>query len=127
MKSWGVVILGVVGLLVSACAPNHSGNSTFQVSKNISGTGIQVFQQTFYAFAQSQNCVKCHGASTHPMFASSDLNTAYMEATGTQIGSTAPLIDFTNPSASIIATYAGNGHCGDTPCSNPANTAVVQG
>jgi hypothetical protein len=53
-----------------------------------------------------------------PKFAAADSSFAYSEAR--------PLLNTSNPASSVFAAYAGNGHCNDTPCSNPGNTAIVQ-
>lgn len=126
-------ILAVIALSLGLAACGQSTHelagsdlSASQMSSS-SAAGMKAFQTGFYAFANSQGCVKCHGAIQNPHFASPNLGEAYSAAKGAQIGSTIPLIDFSNPAASIIAQYAGNSHCNDTPCSNPANTAVVQG
>ena len=118
-------------LMVSACGSTlhdvaGSEVSTSQLSSG-SAVGMQAFQTGFYAFANTQGCVKCHGAVQAPHFAAPNLSTAYKAALGKKIGSNEPLIDFSNPDASIIAQYAGNNHCNDTPCSDPANTATVKG
>lgn len=98
-------------------SPDHKGTETSGIS-TASVEGLEGFKTTFYAFTKSQNCVKCHGSVVSPYFASPDVNVAYDFAS--------KLVDFDNPTASVIATYAGNSHCGDTPCSDPANTPVVK-
>jgi hypothetical protein len=104
-------------LLLAACAGEHNGDVTL-ASMAVNNKGLAAFKSGFYAFAKSQNCVKCHAAIQAPHFGSPDLATAYSEAL--------PLVDFNNPNASIIPIYAGNGHCADTPCSDPANTDKVK-
>lgn len=120
----------VVSLLISLCAcgaPEHDPNGSFSSSSVSSQAALAAFQNGFYTFAKNQGCVKCHASIVHPNFAAPDVTFAYSEAKGNQIGSTVPLIDFSNPDSSIIITYAGNSHCNDTPCANPANSDVVKG
>lgn len=123
-------MIGLAFLVLTACGASHvsSPKQTGSSSNNVasSGAGYEAFKTSFYAFAQSQNCVKCHGSLVTPKFANSDPAQAYQQARGNEIGSSTPLIDFNNPNSSVFAVYAGNGHCNDTPCSNPANTATVQ-
>lgn len=130
----GIYALCVCLTLVACGQPSYESStpsvngavgSNSQV--NSSGAGAAAFKTGFYSFANSQGCVKCHGSIVSPKFASPDFNEAYAQARGNEIGSTKPLIEFASPNASIFAVYAGNSHCGDAPCSNPANTAVVQG
>jgi hypothetical protein len=125
---WAALI--ALSFLLTACGStlHDVAGSDLSASQLSSGSaaGLKAFQTGFYAFANSQGCVKCHGAIQNPRFASPNLGEAYAAARGAKIGSTDPLIDFTNPDASIIVEYAGNSHCNDTPCANPANSATVQ-
>jgi hypothetical protein len=119
-----------VFLLMVGCAPEQgssSGSSVAGVATTATDAkGLAVFKSGLYAFVNAQGCVKCHASVVHPNFAASDATVAYAQAKGMQIGSSLPLIDFANPAASIFITYAGNSHCGDTPCSNPAVRPAVQ-
>lgn len=113
-------------LILSGCdqsfkAISYGGGTAFDQSSNsISNPGIESFRSGFYSFAQSRGCVKCHGNLIKPHFVSPDIKTAYDVATGFRNGSTTEkLIDFSRPADSIFIEYAGNSHCGDSPCSDP--------
>lgn len=80
------------------------------------GTPVQAFQSSFYAFAQT-NCAQCHGVSQSPLFAVSNVTTAYNNALS--------YVDFSNPANSLIVTYAGNGHCGVNACANNSSAALA--
>ena len=121
---WFLILISVVGC--GTASHDGNGRSSSNGQQSASSAGEAAFRDTLYAFAKSQNCVKCHSTIVTPKFGAADLDEAYAQARGTEIGSTKPLINFANPNASIFATYAGNGHCSDTPCSNPSNTATVQ-
>lgn len=95
-------------------------------SSQFSGLGFQSFRAGLYALTRDKGCVKCHGGSTAPYFASSNIDTAYKSATGSRISSGEKLVDFSSPASSVFIEYAGNGHCSDTPCSNPAIRAELQ-
>jgi len=79
------------------------------------GSGLAVFTSGFYAFAQ-KNCVACHGSTQAPLFAVANINTAYAAAK--------TVVDFDNPASSVVAIYAGNGHCGVSSCSGQTATVV---
>lgn len=121
MRYVGVLILCLV--IMGCGSANHSdptistSNGSNGAHGSVSGAGFQAFESGFYQFAKSQNCVKCHATLISPKFGSSDPAQAYAEAR--------PLLVVGNPANSPFATYAGNGHCSDTPCSNPANTATL--
>jgi len=100
-------------------AKHRSSSSSNGSQHSASGPGFQAFKAGFYQFAIDKDCVKCHGSIVSPKFASADLSEAYSAAF--------PLVNFNNPNSSSIVSYSGNGHCNDTPCSNPANPAEVQG
>ncbi len=121
---WFSLLISVVGC--GTATHDGTGKSSSGGQQSASTAAQAAFRDTFYAFAKTQNCVKCHASLITPKFGAADLAEAYAQARGTEIGSTKPLIDFSNPNASIFAIYAGNGHCSDTPCSNPSNTATVQ-
>jgi len=109
-------------LLTTACSASHdNGGTTAQSSSSgvVTPQSIDAFQTTVYAFGMSANCVKCHATTVSPRWMSPDINAAYDFAR--------PLVDFTNPTASIFALYAGNNHCLDPVCQVPANDAVIQG
>ena len=80
------------------------------------GTPVQAFQSSFYAFAQT-NCAQCHGVSQSPLFAVSNVTTAYNNALS--------YVDFSNPANSLLVTYAGNGHCGVNNCANNSSAALA--
>src|SRR5580704_925386 len=115
--SRGLYVILIMASLFGAGCAQHNGDSS---SSSSAASGLQAFESGFYQFVNKQGCVQCHGASQSPTFAAPNIATAYAAAKGNQIGSTTPLIDFSNPSASIFVTYAGNNHCSATPCSNPA-------
>ena len=118
-------LIKIFGLLALAaffmgCGKSLGGNAAANASASATGPGIDSFEKGFWSFARKQGCVKCHGDIVHPMFASSDLQKAYQEAKGFRIGSTTErLIEFDEPTAAVFIVYAGNAHCGDTPCSDP--------
>lgn len=114
--------------VLSACNPQIEAKFFSQnASGNMNAEQILAFRTTFYAFAKSQGCVKCHDSNVSPYFAAADINVAYRFARGFRNGSTTiKLIDFENPVASTFIDYAGNSHCSDTPCSDPDIRPVVQ-
>jgi hypothetical protein len=69
------------------------------------------FQNSFYAFARTM-CIGCHSDTPnngvlvpqYPLFAASNVTFAYTAAK--------PFIDFNTPANSLVAQFAGNGHCG---------------
>jgi hypothetical protein len=124
MRRW--LVIHYLGWCLAACAAQHE-SAVKSERKGYSTKGLTAFQNGFYAFAHTQGCVKCHAASQHPTFAAADILVAYDETRGNQLGSMEPLIDFTRPDDSIIADYAGNKHCKDTPCSDPVNSEIVKG
>jgi hypothetical protein len=79
------------------------------------GSGLAVFTSGFYAFA-GKNCVACHGSTQAPLFAVANINTAYAAAK--------TVVDFNNPASSVLAVYAGNGHCGVSSCSGQTATVI---
>lgn len=82
-------------------------------------TGVQAFQAGFYAFSSKTGCTNCHGGSQTPLFAVADVNAAYLNAKTFWS-------NFTNPTTSLLITYAVNGHCGNaTICGVASNQAVV--
>ncbi len=127
------ILLGFLAVFVlttsfNACNPHIEPRFFAQGSNgNLNAEQILAYQTTFYAFAKSQGCVKCHESSVSPHFASLDINEAYRSARGFRNGSTTiKLIDFDLPAASIFIDYAGNSHCSDTPCSDPDIRPIVQ-
>lgn len=114
----GLFIL-VVGL--TGCA--QAGQSAHTGSSDAGGTsvnaaGLEAFKTGVYAYANSQGCVKCHGTVVTPKFASPNLNEAYAAAKSS--------VDFNALDTSALVVYAGNSHCGDQACSNPANVAAIK-
>lgn len=107
---------------LSACKIQFSSQvyseSQIYASSKFSGIGFQSFKSGFYAFTQTQGCVKCHDSQVSPRFASANLDIAYENASGNLLGSSEKLVDFNNPILSLFIEYAGNGHCNDTPCSD---------
>ncbi len=100
-------------------------DGVFNSSSN-ANAGLNAFTSGFYAFAKSQGCVRCHDNNISPPIASSDVNTAYQAAMGTRTSSNTRLVDFNNPSASVLADFAGNSHCGVLACSDPNASIVAQ-
>ena len=88
-----------------------------------SPSAVQAFQSSFYAFAVTA-CGGCHSdrpnngvlVPQNPLFACSNVTFAYVAAK--------PFADFTNPASSLLAQYAGNGHCG-IPSVCGGNSAAV--
>jgi hypothetical protein len=122
MRGLKGIVLSVVGMWltigITACdGAAHKDFNTHSLSSASVG-GEQAFKSTLYAFTQTQNCKMCHAALVSPFFASADLNVAYGFAT--------QLVDFSNPTESAFVKYAGNSHCGASPCSDPANSEVVK-
>lgn len=117
-----------LNLVFNACNPHIEPRFFTQGSSgNLNAEQILAFRTTFYAFAKSQGCVKCHESNVSPHFASLDINEAYRSASGFRNGSTTvKLIDFDLPVASTFIDYAGNSHCSDTPCSDPDIRPAVQ-
>lgn len=108
-------------------APSAGSSGTFSSDGLGTAAGFQAFKSTFYTYTQTQGCVMCHGGAVSPKFAQPDSYQAYQEALGYQIGSTTlPLIDFSNPDGALFISYAGNNHCGQLPCADPNNSAVVK-
>jgi hypothetical protein len=106
---------------LTACDAWHSGNTgvtTLASSAVVSAQSLEAFETTVYAFGQNQGCVKCHGRSVNPQWLNPTIGTAYSFAR--------PFVDFNDPTTSVIATNAGNNHCGDPVCADPANVAVMQ-
>lgn len=121
---WGVkgiahAVLGI-GLMFSIAACDGESHKDFG-SHGLSSAslgGEQAFKSTFYAFTQTQNCKMCHATLVSPFFASADLDVAYGFAT--------QLVDFSKPAESVFVKYAGNSHCGSSPCADSANSEVVK-
>lgn len=126
-KLWGLIIaIGILPLTWNACSKFGTSPDAASMllgsqdnNQQAPTSGSEAFKTGFYSFVNTQGCVQCHAANVHPTFASPDFATAYAAARGPLNGSTAPLIDFNNPDASIFIVYAGNGHCNATPCSDP--------
>ena len=109
----------ILGLSLSACAPGgHEASNSSDAGAQISAAGLESFKTTVYSYANTQGCVKCHAAVVAPKFASSNLNEAYLAAKS--------VVNFANPDSSDLATFAGNSHCGDQACSNPANSTAIR-
>lgn len=123
-----ILLLALLAVTFSACNPHIEPRFFTQSSSgNMNAEQILAYRTTFYAFAKSQGCVKCHESSVSPHFASLDINEAYRSARGFRNGSTTvKLIDFDMPVASTFIDYAGNSHCSDTPCSDPDIRPAVQ-
>lgn len=120
-----ILVLIVLGCNQKFQSESYSSSNADQ--NNLGAPGIESFKTGLYAFAQARNCVKCHGSLIRPHFASLDIDSAYAVATGFRNGSTTvKLIDFSNPAASVFIEYAGNSHCSDTPCGDPAVRPNVQ-
>lgn len=116
-----VLSLVGMGLTLAIVGCEKSGHKDIGTGGNMdlsSLGGEAAFKSTLYKFTQEQNCKMCHAATISPYFASADLNTAY--------GFAKQLVDFSAPDQSVFIKYAGNGHCGSAPCSNPANSEVVK-
>lgn len=115
-------LLIIVSLLIlAACnpSPSHSSlDSDGTPTTQASGTSIDAFAATLYSFGQSHGCMTCHSSRVNPRWLDSNVTTAY--------GFARPLVDFTNPTASVFANYAGNNHCNSPSCNTPANVAVMQ-
>jgi hypothetical protein len=87
-------------------------------------TALQAFQNSFYPFAVA-TCGGCHSdkpnqgvlVPQNPLFASSIPTFAYVVAK--------PFVDFKNPANSLLAQYAGNGHCGIPSVCGSASAAVA--
>jgi len=87
-------------------------------------SALQVFQTSFYPFAVA-TCGGCHSdklnqgvlVPQNPLFASSIPAFAYVAAK--------PFVDFKNPASSLLAQYAGNGHCGIPSVCGGASAAVT--
>lgn len=109
-----------IAALLSACAPAYRPSHDISASASLvrSERGFLEFQNGLYAFVKAQNCVKCHGAAVNPMFAAPDARAAYQNAK--------TRVDFSATGSSKFIPYAGNNHCGDVACSNPANSATVR-
>ena len=106
---------------LAACGKSLGGHAALGANASAAGPGIDAFEKGFWSFARKQGCVKCHEGVVHPMFAANDIQKAYQEAKGYRIGSTTErLIEFDDPQGAAFIVYAGNAHCGDTPCSDPA-------
>jgi hypothetical protein len=108
---------GIVGggLSKDSTLETASTNSS-QVAGGSGVSGTQAFQTSFYTFAQ-QNCVQCHGSTQSPLFAISNVSTAYSNAL--------PYANFSAPSQSLFAAYAGNGHCGLSNCSGGTQASAA--
>jgi hypothetical protein len=117
---WIFILLFNQVLFVS-CQGQHAGdNDTMSSSDStaVSTASLEAFSQTMYAFGQTQGCVMCHASDVNPQWMNPDINAAY--------GFAKNLVDFSNPTASVFATFVGNNHCSNVICANPANDAVVQ-
>jgi mono/diheme cytochrome c family protein len=117
MKKQVAILTCIIGLGVATqqgCGGAAHENPGFDYASLSGGDpgGLAAFVNGFYAFTKTQNCVKCHGATTTPKFADPDISVAY--------GYFKTLVNANDPANSIIVTYAGNGHCSDTPCSDPS-------
>jgi hypothetical protein len=118
-----ILCLSIAAFAVAGCDVPLLGKSNDATSANYtktssggsSGTALQAFQGGFYAFA-TVNCAQCHGSSQSPLFAVSDVNSAYTAAS--------TVVDFSDPAGSELAVYAGNGHCGVTNCNGQTQTVV---
>ncbi len=120
-------VLFLLSFLIAGCGDGklEPQANMASLSVDMNAPGFKAFQTGFYNFANTQGCVNCHGTTVSPQFALTDVAQAYLNAKS-RFNSQA-LIDFTNPTSSPFIIYAGNNHCSDTPCSNPANGQVVQG
>jgi hypothetical protein len=122
MRGLKGIVLSVVGMGLTIGITACDGESHKEFSSggfsSASLSGEQAFKSTLYAFTQTQNCKMCHATLVSPFFASADLNVAYGFAT--------QLVDFSNPTESVFVKYAGNSHCGASPCSDLANSEVVK-
>ena len=129
MKIFIFLTATFIVLAATSCSPMKS-QSHMALFDNASlgggGPGFLAFQQGFYTHVVNLGCNKCHDQNVQPYFASSQINVAYNYATGNRNGTSEKLINFSDPQSSIFIQYAGNSHCGDTPCSDPANQATVR-
>jgi hypothetical protein len=120
-RSKPLAVALTAGLLV-ACAGQHGsgmGDSLSSASyAAVNVESLNAFQNTVYSYGKTQGCVKCHGNTVSPAWDSSNITAAYYLAR--------PLLDVNNPTGSVFASYAGNGHCADPVCSDPAQTAIMQ-
>jgi mono/diheme cytochrome c family protein len=117
---WGALFASMQ--LVTAC--NFSGmgfekrsvtydNSSENSEKGGTLSGFQTFKGTFYVFSAA-NCALCHGTQK-PQFATATAESSYANAKN--------YADFNAPSKSRLVLYAGNGHCGLSNCTGPAQSA----
>jgi hypothetical protein len=87
-------------------------------------SALMAFQNSFYAYAVTA-CVGCHSdhpnngvlVPQNPLFACSNVEFAYIAAK--------PFADFTTPANSLLAQFAGNGHCGIPSICGGASAAVT--
>jgi hypothetical protein len=101
------IALLAVSMLGVGCAASHGGGDSSSTSTSTApntSSGLAAFQTGFYAFAQTQGCVQCHGASQAPLFAVSDVNSAYTAAMS--------IFTATTPNGQLFESYATSGHCG---------------
>lgn len=118
-----MIVATMVMPSLMACDASHlAGNVTENSSVqtvSVSPEAIAAFQDSVYYYGQIQGCVRCHGSRVSPNWMSSNIDLAYAVAR--------PLLDINNSSVSVFAYYAGNNHCNDPVCADPANVAVMQG
>lgn len=116
-----VIGISISGLVACEEAGHHSFKDDASNSPLVvidSQQLLDAYQNTVYAFGQSQGCVNCHQARISPNWLSTNLEQAY---------SVARLrLDVNNPSVSSFAYYAGNNHCNNPICADPANVTVMQ-
>lgn len=131
MKNRILVILGLLFVTTSFytnCSGKH-GQTEEGVNQQASTSdqkGFEAFEKGFYKFTIDQGCVRCHAAVVSPFFSSPDSAAAYNAAKGMERAGSKPLVDFKSPATSIFIDYAGNAHCADASCSNPANKDTVK-
>ena len=109
-----LIVPTLISLLLSGCGLASLFSKKSNVSTPVVSSGskptfddVAAFQATVYQVT-SQKCVACHGSIQQPLHASPNVNTAYQAAL--------PLVDFSNPPASLLAIYSGNGHCSSSVC-----------
>ncbi len=112
-------LAGFVSLLLSGCNSSHDNISQgSSASAVVSAASLDGYGSTIYQFGKANGCVNCHAGQVNPQWMNPDVKLAYQYAR--------PFIDFSNPTASVFASYVSNNHCNNPICNNPSNVAVMQ-
>lgn len=113
LRNFGLTLLTLWAL--AACGPSHELVSESQASQS---AGFEAFESGVYALGNSKKCSNCHATNFNPKWVSPDPHAAYAVAKG--------LVDFKNPTTSILVEFASNNHCRSAECTDPATSELMK-